>query len=146
MCDPHGLIKDEIIEDVIREAFKEENNTDLLLLDGMPRHAPQIDILNELALAANRAVRGVLVTEVDEETALLRLYKRAGRDLSEPVDPLAISQRMQTHYDNFPDVIDAYKVQHPGLSVVTIDTSGDRLDTVRRGLEAVGGMLDIKTT
>lgn len=141
---PNELLDDDLVERVAREAIDGAFDTDLLIIDGMPRTATQVGTLSELAWAAHRAIAGVIVTDIDDEEALLRQLKRAGRDTTTPVDPQAIARRAQIHQQNFPDVIGTYHTQYPELTVATIVTCDTKSETIERGREVVDRMLGIQ--
>ncbi len=118
---PHELIDDEIICEILAGRIARSGNTDLLLIDGMPRRKSQIDVISTIADQEKRTIRGLIVTHTSDEIAQLRLSIRALRAGRNKVEVSTIALRLAVHDQHFPDVIAAY--QNSNLPIEKIDTT-----------------------
>lgn len=140
---PMELMNDELVAGILDEGIDHANETDLIFLDGVPRRATQVGMVDSLAVRTDRAVQGVIVTEAAREISLLRLQMRAVRQKRNPVDPDSIARRMKIHDQHFPEILHRYENGYPSIPLETIDTSGPKALTTERGLRAVSWMIGI---
>ncbi|MEO5950068.1 MAG: nucleoside monophosphate kinase [Candidatus Saccharimonadales bacterium] len=134
---PYGLLDDEVIAGILERELARSAATALLFIDGMPRRDTQVSILD--TLSGDRSIRGMIITDVNDHAAALRLQKRAHRSERNPVNSDTIQLRLQVHNQTFPAVKKAYEVV--GLPIEVIDTSGDKDITTQNGLMAVSWMM-----
>jgi adenylate kinase len=70
------LVPDDVIIEMIRERLGAPDTAGGFLLDGFPRTAPQAEALDRMLELLGRAVRRVLVFDLDEEVLVRRLAGR----------------------------------------------------------------------
>ena len=70
------LVPDDVIIEMIRDRLGAPDTQDGFLLDGFPRTAPQAEALDRMLESLGRAVRRVLVFDLDEELLVRRLAGR----------------------------------------------------------------------
>lgn len=131
---PEDLIDDEIIRGVIEEVFDGHRETGLLLLDGYPRTIAQASDALGIARRSRRVVRGAIVTETDELTALTRMTEHSDR----PATLETARSRLEIYHQAVPDAIEA--LGRRGLLLTHIDTTNEEADVLEAGRRAIATM------
>lgn len=138
--EPAKRLDDEVMYTIISEALIRAEETDIVLLDGAPRTAAQVDDISELALKDSRRVAGAIQTYVaSPETNIARLLKRSPREFSRQLtDDEAVEQ---LHYTN--STLDAVisELFHNAVSTRYLETSGPKADTTKEGIVLVRRIL-----
>lgn len=86
---------DTVANDVIFEAF--EDNADIILIDGYPRHASAVDTLAASLLLRQQQLLGTVVLHIDEHTSAQRLVARGLRE-GEVMDAVDIKDHARHRY------------------------------------------------
>ena len=116
----NNYVSDNLIKQYLKEELQ-ENNSNIYLLDGVPRTVSQIDIANELF-----NVRcAVLLGNLDESEIYKRIENR-GRPNDNP------KKRIDDHIQYTAPLIEHLRIYKP-FPLVEIDAKQDRHD-IRRGL------------
>ncbi len=130
--DSGAYVPDEVTNAMIRERLAEEDARSGFLLDGYPRTLEQAAVLDDLLATQGRELTAVIVLQVDRESLVQRLLRRAeiqGRsDDSEHV----IRRRLEVYAEQTLPLVTLYG----GRNLVhEIDGNGDIEDVRRRILE-----------
>lgn len=145
---PFELLDDTLANSLTLEAFLYHNDAQLVFLDGYPRRSSQIDDLRVMSGDLGYDLRGMIITDVDTETAKARCLKRdrgLGKvALSEVVTSSdhaeeIVEQRFRTYSENMPATIEA--IQKLNLPVEYVPTEGLKEKTLRLGEAAVERIL-----
>lgn len=138
------LIDDEIMYDVMSEAFSAYRGSDTILIDGFPRTSAQAEQLDTLSVLNACKIAGFIKTDTSDADAIMRMLRRGPRDYEGFLMATDASERItqdRKHYDelNLP--------QHfPSLPIKIIDTSGAKEETTSVGLYTVKDMLRLSDT
>ncbi|MET7277319.1 adenylate kinase [Kribbella sp. NPDC005582] len=130
--DSGAYVPDEVTNAMVRERLAEEDARSGFLLDGYPRTLDQAAVLDDLLATQGRELTAVIVLQVDRESLVQRLLRRAelqGRsDDSEDV----IRRRLEIYAEQTVPLVTLYG----GRNLVhEIDGNGDIEDVRRRILE-----------
>lgn len=130
--DSGDYVPDEVTNAMVRERLAEEDARSGFLLDGYPRTLEQAAVLDDLLATQGRDLTAVIVLQVDRESLVQRLLRRAeiqGRsDDSEDV----IRRRLEVYAEQTLPLVTLYG----GRNLVhEIDGNGDIEDVRRRILE-----------
>jgi adenylate kinase family enzyme len=137
-------LDDEIIYGIASEALSRRDSANLILMDGTPRYRTQVDDVIELALLDERMIRGMLMTTVAKDTAIVRMIKRGSRIANRP--PLSVmeaDQRIEDYQVAFDPTI--LKIKHYGWPLEEVETSGSKVESTAKGLQIVRHFLDNPT-
>lgn len=130
------LLDNDTAAKITSEILAENENTDLLLIDGYPRNIDQyFDMQALMAFDHQRVLRGMLVAQTDDRTALQRLIRRNPRHLEDEVTP----ERARERLDSGRSALDQVMMHHfiRSRQYAEIDTSEAKSKTVALGLRAV---------
>lgn len=133
-------LDDEILYNTIDERLAHHHDAGVLLIDGFPRYQPQIEMTYELATLHGRTLAGLLVTDIDNDNAVVRMISRNARDYQPENLVSTAYMRLVTHAEHYPAVEDELTFNR-NLPTQKIDTSGERDVTDFHGLQAVMRML-----
>lgn len=145
---PYNLLDDTLANCLTLEAFLYHDNARLVFLDGYPRRAAQVDDLRVMSGDLGYNLRGMIVTDIDTDTAKARCLKRdrgLGKSaLSHDVADVShaeeiVEQRFHTYQENTPSMIET--IQKLNLPVEYIPTGGLKDKTLRLGEAAVERLL-----
>lgn len=115
-------INDSLIANIVREYLAEKSETGLILLDGYPRYLQQVATIFEIASEFDLQIYGMIMTDVSDETALVRMLKRAKTHPDRPpISDDAARDKLQMHNDHFPAVTAALEMR--GVPIEVIDTT-----------------------
>jgi adenylate kinase len=101
------LVPDEITIPLIREKVLEAESG--FVLDGFPRNLAQAEALDALLEEIGRPLIVVLLLELDDETARIRLTKRAALEGRSDDQPEAIDRRLRDYHEKTKPVIEHYR-------------------------------------
>lgn len=145
---PDEPIANDLAYDLVDESlqFADQNQVDLVLLDGYPRYEGQVNAIYQLAADHKRALGGMLVTDVRDATALQRMLKRDKRDANrhQGITPDEAHARLHLHETSFRHVRSELTARH--LPIEIIDTSKSKKATTMHGLLAARYMLSHSET
>lgn len=133
-------IDNDVMYDVISESLTDHNSTDIILLDGYPRLASQMDDLAELALLDDRNIAGMIVTQTSEEIALMRMIKRRNRPFSPHLTVSEARERLEISRMNSEAVIAECQVHN--IPIEFVDTSHSKVESTDIGLYLVKHLLN----
>jgi adenylate kinase family enzyme len=139
---PHSTqrLDDEIMYTIISEALTNVEETDVILLDGAPRTATQVNDISELAVKDSRRVAGVIFTFVENsETGMTRLSKRRPREFSQKLTSAAAIEQHNYSSEALSAVTDEFS--YNGVTPRYVETSGQKSATATQGLAIVRRML-----
>lgn len=131
-------LDEEIIHELVDTSLRSasSNDTDVVFLDGYPRYVGQVDSYFDLARAHGYATPGALITEVDMETALTRVAKRGRKQEGRSADALHAWDKVISHNESYPATLQKLGALGTGFIIHRINTSGPKLQTDDRALEA----------
>jgi adenylate kinase len=133
------LVPDELIERVLEQRLKAPDAAKGALLDGYPRTVAQAQALDSLLAATGRRVELVVVLEVDEQTLMQRLLRRAAKQHRSDDNPASIAERLTEYRQLTEPVLDYYRAE--GVPVLEIDGTGPVEAVHERILRAVEKVL-----
>jgi len=116
------LVPDELIERVLERRLQAPDARLGAILDGYPRTVPQARALDDLLASARRRVDAVLALDVDEETVLDRLLRRAAEQRRTDDNPTSIAERLREYRQLTAPVLDHYRAA--GVPVIEVDGTG----------------------
>ncbi len=156
-----GLVPDRIVERVLSKALSSVDTRDLVVLDGAPRRAAQVRIIEAVLRAFNRKVDWVVSIVLPERESIERISRRwhcasckrslvAGADFS-PENPACpncgshlsrrlddteegIRKRYQVFLENTAPVVDHYRQRGVLLEVDGLKDSGQIFRDICKGL------------
>ena len=133
-------IDNSVMYDIISESLTKHGSADVILLDGYPRLASQMDDLAELALLDDRDIAGMIVTHTSEEIALMRMIKRRARPFTPHLTVTAAKERLELSDLNSQAVIAECHAHN--ISVEYVDTSDSKVESTDAGLYLVRHLLN----
>jgi adenylate kinase len=116
------LVPDELIERVLEQRLRAPDAARGALLDGYPRTVAQARELDRLLDADGRKVGFVVTIDVDEQTVMERLRRRAAEQHRADDNPEAIAERLIEYRQLTEPVIHYYRER--GVPVFVIDGTG----------------------
>jgi adenylate kinase len=108
IVDGGDLVPDDVMVELIRSALPSDGG---FVLDGFPRTTAQADALDDMLREEDRDLDIVFELQIDRESVLDRLRKRA--ELEERADdtPEAIERRLTTYYRETEPVVEHYRAR-----------------------------------
>ncbi|HHN75322.1 MAG TPA: adenylate kinase [Acidobacteria bacterium] len=126
------LVSDELMGELVEQRLAEPDAAAGFLLDGFPRTAPQVEILDRI-LGDDRRVDAVLMLEVPDEELVQRLLRRAGIEGRPDDNRETIEERLRVYRARTAPVAGIY--QERGV-LRAVDGTGS-IDQVFARIEAV---------
>lgn len=136
-------LDDDITYGIMNEILTRTDDADLVIIDGNPKNKTQAENLIELTTEDERHLAGLLITTIDEETALQRLLKRGRRGMNPYVDEKTTLDRIHEHDQSFGEAV--MHLYNKGIRFERIDTSGSKEQSTKLGLYAVKSFLSLPT-
>ena len=138
---PEKPLPDELAYGLVSEALVRADEAHLILLDGYPRYASQIESVYELAIKDERWLDGMIITDTNDEIALARMLKRNERNAYRytKVEPSQARARLLNYETLTRPAYEEFRARN--LPIEVIDTSYSKQTTTNRGLAAVAYML-----
>ncbi len=127
-------VPDELTESIVFDRLEAPDAAAGFLLDGFPRTMHQVDALDDYLERHNIALDAVVVLDVDDETLIERLLKRAEIEGRSDDNEETIRNRMRVYNDSTAPLLDHYSEQ--GL-VLDIDGEGSIEEISERIHEAL---------
>ena len=122
------LVPDDLMIDLIRERLQEEEG---FVLDGFPRTLAQADALDGMLAEIAKPLDIVLLLQVGDDVASMRLLGRAAQEGRKDDEPYAIANRLRHYHLDTEPVVERYRTD--GLLV---PVNGER------GIGEVAGDID----
>jgi adenylate kinase family enzyme len=144
---PYDLLDDTLANCLTLEAFLYHDNARLVFLDGYPRRTAQVDDMRVMSGDLGYDLRGMIMTDIDTDTAKARCLKRDRGLGKSALNNVAnsfhaeeiVEQRFRTYQKNTPDMLDA--IQKLNLPVEHVPTGGLKDRTLHLGEAAVERLL-----
>jgi adenylate kinase len=128
------LVPDEVVIRVAAERLRQPDVRGGFILDGFPRTAAQAQALDRLLESMQMALERVVSLEVDEESLVERLLRRARLEGRSDDTPETIRRRMRVYGEETRPLIDYYR----GRSILKeVDGVGSVEEVAQRIEEAV---------
>ena len=105
------LVPDRLMVDIIRHRLAEADAQHGFVLDGFPRTVPQAEALDALLEDLKRPLDAVLYLQVDRQTLLDRMQRRAELEQRTDDRPDVIRHRIDVFLQQTAPVIDYYRRQ-----------------------------------
>jgi adenylate kinase len=105
------LVPDDLMIKLIRERLEDEDTREGFILDGFPRTMAQAQALDAMLSEIGRDLDIVFALQVDEATALDRLYKRAVEEGRKDDTPDAIARRLADYHEKTKPLIGYYRLR-----------------------------------
>ena len=105
-----NLVPDEVVEEMIENAFNTIEDVDGFLLDGYPRTLPQAEALDKITAARREEVTGVISIMIPDEEVFRRIARRAeieGR--ADDSSRTTIAHRIDTYHSQTEPLIEYYR-------------------------------------
>jgi adenylate kinase len=134
------LVPDELIERVLEQRLKAPDASRGALLDGYPRTVAQARELDRLLGRGDRGVKFVVLLDVDEQTLMERLMRRAAEQHRADDHPDSIAERLTEYRELTEPVVDYYRER--GVPVFKIDGTGSTAAVharIAKALEHIAG-------
>jgi adenylate kinase len=117
-----ALVSDELIEEIVKEFIKNNNNAKGIIFDGFPRTLHQAEMLDKELANNNLKIDLVIKLDIPETTIKNRLKYRAQKEKRADDNDEAINNRLQYYYQHTLPIIDYYKRTNKNI----VDIYGDR--------------------
>jgi adenylate kinase len=114
--DSGALVPDEVVIDVMRSRFSQDDTSSGWLLDGFPRTSAQAKALNELLAELNQKYDYVVNLDVPDETLIERLTNRSSEQGRSDDNEAVIKNRLKEYYEKTRPLLEFY-----GQDVTQID-------------------------
>jgi adenylate kinase family enzyme len=111
-------IDDDVIRDLVHESLGRYETSDVVLLDGYPRYPAQVEAAEELAYIHDRTIKGMLLTDVDPEAALIRMIKRGQKYRDRAITLEAAIDRLATYNANLPHLLEEVRAKNIPIEIV----------------------------
>lgn len=105
------LVPDDLVIDVIRHRLSEPDAQHGFVLDGFPRTVPQAQALDALLAELERPLDAVLYLQVDRQTLIDRMSRRAQLEQRSDDQPDVIRHRIDVFLEQTAPLIDYYREQ-----------------------------------
>ena len=125
-------LDDEIAYGIMTEALSRVDTAEVVIVDGHPKNETQAAHLLDLATEDERNAAGLIITTIDEETALERLLRRGRRGLNTYIDESDALNRIHQHDQAFGSAV--MYLYNRGLRFERIETSGTKEESTEKGL------------
>ncbi len=99
------LVKDDVMEGLVRSRLAEPDTGDGFLLDGYPRTLPQADTLASILMEEGKQLDAALMINVPEDELLRRLLDRQRADDREEI----ISRRLEIYHRQTEPLVEHYR-------------------------------------
>lgn len=132
-------LDDEVAYGIMSEMLTRTDDADLVIIDGHPKNKAQAENLIDLAIEDERRLSGLIITTVDEETALQRLLKRGRRGLNTYLNENDALDRIHQHDQSFGEAV--LYLYNKGIRFERIDTTGTKEESAEQGLFAAKSFL-----
>lgn len=106
LLDAGELVPDEITIPLIKEKVLEAENG--FVLDGYPRNLAQAEALDDLLEEIGRPLNTIVLLELDDDIARVRLAKRAVVEGRTDDTPDVIERRLRSYHEQTRPVVDHY--------------------------------------
>lgn len=146
--DPYDLLDDLVAYGLTLEAFLHHNDSELIFLDGYPRRSAQVNDLSLMAGDLGYSLRGMIVTEAEDQIAKERCLKRdrglgmtaVGNMLGNQIQPESAIERRFGLYDQYmPETLAS--IRSLGIPVERVETGGIKDRTLQLGKLAAARFL-----
>ena len=114
ILDRGDLVSDELVVALIRERLAEADAAGGFVLDGFPRTLAQAEALDAMLAEIGRSLDAVIVLEVPDDVARVRMLERARKDDT----PDVIENRLRTYHEQTAPLVDWYRARD---KVVPVD-------------------------
>jgi adenylate kinase len=105
------LVPDDLMINLIRERLDDEDTREGFILDGFPRTMAQAQALDSMLSEIGRDLDIVFALQVDDDTSLERLHKRAVEEGRKDDTPEAIARRLADYHDKTKPLIGYYRLR-----------------------------------
>ncbi len=105
------LVPDDLMIKLIRERLDDDDTRDGFILDGFPRTMAQATALDTMLHEIGRDLDIVFALDVDDETAVERLQKRAIEEGRKDDTPEAIVRRLADYHEKTKPLIGYYRLR-----------------------------------
>jgi adenylate kinase len=106
-----ALVPDDLMIKLIRERLEDEDTREGFILDGFPRTMAQAQALDAMLSEIGRDPDIVFALQVDDDTALERLHKRAVEEGRKDDTPEAIARRLADYHEKTKPLIGYYRLR-----------------------------------
>jgi adenylate kinase len=106
-----ALVPDDLMIKLIRERLEDEDTREGFILDGFPRTMAQAQALDAMLSEIGRDLDIVFALQVDDDTALERLHKRAVEEGRKDDTPEAIARRLADYHEKTKPLIGYYRLR-----------------------------------
>ena len=123
ILDTGRLVPDDLMVALIRERLAEPDAEDGFVLDGFPRTLAQAEALDDMLAEIGRGLDLILEFQVDEQTAIERMLRRAAEEGRTDDTPGVIRTRLELYREKTLPVIEHYRATgklvgiHAGRSI-----------------------------
>jgi adenylate kinase len=121
ILDSGRLVPDDLMVALIRERLSEPDADDGFVLDGFPRNIAQAYALDAMLREVERELDVVFELQIDRETCVQRLLKRAELEGRTDDTPEAIRRRLAVYYEQTVPVVEHYRARG-----ILVGIHGDR--------------------
>jgi len=123
ILDSGQLVPDDLMVDLIRERLSDPDADDGFVLDGFPRTLEQAEALDDMLGEIGRGLDLILEFQLDEQTAIDRMLRRAAQEGRPDDTPQVIRTRLELYRDKTLAVVEHYRATgklvgiHAGRSI-----------------------------
>jgi adenylate kinase len=108
VMDRGELVSDEIVLGLLEERLQQDSDKTSFILDGYPRNLAQARALDELLTRIGQPVDEALQIDVDEESVIARIAKRAALEGRSDDTEETVRNRLEVYGEQTAPVVDYY--------------------------------------
>jgi adenylate kinase len=139
IVDRGELVPDELMIELIRDRLGEDDAQNGFVLDGFPRTMAQAEALDAMLREIGRDLDLVFELQVDDETCIARMLKRAEEEGRTDDSPEAIRRRLETYHTETAPLIEHYRVRGLVVGIHAERPIGEVFAEIQTAIEQLAG-------
>ncbi len=132
-----GLVRDDLIVELIRERLGRGDTDPGFILDGFPRTTGQAEALDAMLSEIGRSLTIVFELQVDDAVAVERLTKRAREQSRADDTPEAIGRRLELYHRETEPLVEYYRIRGNVIGIHGERPEGEVFAEIQEALEAL---------
>jgi methionyl aminopeptidase len=139
IVDRGELVPDALMIELIRDRLGEEDAQNGFVVDGFPRTMAQAEALDAMLREIGRDLDLVFELQIDDETAVARMLKRAEEEGRIDDTPEVIRRRLQTYHAETAPLVEHYRVRGLVVGIHADRSIGEVFGEIQTAIEQLAG-------